>query len=115
MGIFYISPKVCNMCLGTFAGGGDGQAGDDGEGTGGTDRNNVCPMPSNDRGGNFPLLFETMNMFTDCTVHWTASTLKHPEYQLNAVDVFLQHASSGNLATPGPLFIVWLKTRVVVG
>lgn len=79
--------------------GSDGQTGDDGEGTGGTDRNNCVPM-TEDRGMNFPVLSESaLNMFNTATVVHEHESLKklHPaSYSLNAVDVYVQHASSGH-------------------
>jgi len=80
-------------------GGGDGQAGDDGEGTGGTDRNNVVSMPA-DRGMNFPVLSESsLNMFANAEVVHVPESLQklNPKgYKLTPEDVYIQHASSGH-------------------
>jgi len=47
---------------------GDGQAGDDGEGTGGTDRNNLVEIPELE--DNFPIAFEAGEMFEGAEVVW---------------------------------------------
>jgi hypothetical protein len=78
-------------------GGGDGQAGDDGEGTDGTDRNNCVPMTA-DRGMNFPVLSESeLNMFAKAKVVYESASLQkqHEGYNLTVEDVYVQHASSG--------------------
>lgn len=76
-------------------GGGDGQAGDAGEGTGGTDRNNAIPMRH--RGHNYPILSETAgNMYKGVKVWWSALSANYKGHTLNSDDVYLQHASAGH-------------------
>ena len=53
-----------------------------------------------DRGMNFPVLSESeLNMFNTATVVHKSEEAKklHPGYTLNAQDVYLQHASSGEI------------------
>jgi hypothetical protein len=55
---------------------GDGQAGDAGEGRGGTDRNNFVLMPSEDKAGNYPIpIDKTDDMFDHLTCYTLAGTV----------------------------------------
>ncbi|XP_078594985.1 protein DD3-3-like isoform X2 [Branchiostoma floridae x Branchiostoma japonicum] len=67
---------------------GDGQAGDAGEGTTGTDRNNIVQMHS--LLDNFPAPFENSTMWNSARVWWPAA----PKYSL-AKDLAVAFASSG--------------------
>jgi plastocyanin len=70
-------------------GGGDGQAGDDGEGKGGTDRSNILPMT--DRGNNFFMPTEHPDsMFKNMKAVWSARGSN-----LNAEDIAIQLSTSG--------------------
>ena len=73
---------------------GDGQAGDDGEGKGGTDRNNVVGL--GDRLNNYPLPMEhPESLFSNIeSVRWVASDGVDAEL-LKGEDVGVQFASSG--------------------
>ncbi|XP_065067398.1 protein DD3-3-like isoform X2 [Rhopilema esculentum] len=73
--------------------GGDGQTGDAGEGTGGTDRSNLVEVK--DLNNNFPLPFENTQMFKNAKVHWSAYADANFLKRLNDEDIAVTFASSG--------------------
>ncbi|EDO37140.1 predicted protein [Nematostella vectensis] len=68
---------------------GDGQAGDSGEGTAGTDRNNIVEIM--DPADNYPLPWERAKLFKNAQVKWTSHAYKTPKPE----DVAISFASSG--------------------
>lgn len=68
---------------------GDGQAGDAGEGTGGTDRNNMVQMK--DLSLNYPLPYEQTTLWAGATVKWIYSN----NTNIKAQDLAINLASSG--------------------
>jgi len=71
---------------------GDGQAGDAGEGTGGTDRNNVVGLINADT--NYPIAMEATkdNLFANCEALWLSKGKKE---SLNSIDIQVQFATAG--------------------
>jgi hypothetical protein len=72
---------------------GDGQAGDAGEGRGGTDRNNICEVK--DASTNFCVPFEENTLFTCMKVHWSTYGLYGGDDEMRNVSIALQMMSSG--------------------
>lgn len=70
--------------------GGDGQTGDAGEGTGGTDRNNFVQTPNAIE--NYPLPFEQSNIFQNAKLHWIPYDVNG---DLSPEDLAVNMASSG--------------------
>lgn len=68
---------------------GDGQAGDDGEGKGGTDRNNMAQIF--DLNDNFPLPYEQTTMWKNAQVVW----MHHGKTDISPKDLTLDISSSG--------------------
>ncbi|XP_076469495.1 protein DD3-3-like [Babylonia areolata] len=68
---------------------GDGQAGSDGEGTAGTDRNNMVQI--RDRNDNFPVPFEQSRMWTNAEIKW----IYHGKTGVQAKDLAVDLASAG--------------------
>jgi len=73
---------------------GDGQAGDAGEGTGGTDRHNLCETPN--RNANYPTPLDSplSKMFTGAKVKWMAQTCKAAK-DMTEEDIKIQLCSGG--------------------
>ncbi|KAL4227006.1 hypothetical protein ACF0H5_014982 [Mactra antiquata] len=69
--------------------GGDGQTGDDGEGTGGTDRHNIVEI--GDLNDNIPLPYEQTTMWKNAQVVW----IYHGKTDISSKDLALNMASSG--------------------
>ncbi|XP_033116542.1 protein DD3-3-like [Anneissia japonica] len=75
---------------------GDGQAGDAGEGRGGTDRNNIVQIPS--ALDNYPLPFDRTTMWQNANIVWIhsqADSETQPPPDFSAVDLAVSMASSG--------------------
>jgi len=70
---------------------GDGQAGDDGTGTGGTDRSNFIQLA--DRTGNWPAPFEAHDLFGNAEWVWSSHSRGKPEDK--QINLSLSHATSG--------------------
>ena len=68
---------------------GDGQAGDDGQGTGGTDRSNLVEI--SEFNSNFPLVFEASRLVKDAEVVWSANG----PFKMTPKDLAVNLASSG--------------------
>jgi len=79
---------------------GDGQAGDAGEGTGGTDRSNIMEVGT--RNDNFPVPFESAKakMFKGAKAVWMAEDCKAAA-QMTETDIRLQFGSGGYFASTG--------------
>jgi len=75
---------------------GDGQAGDQGEGRGGTDRSNILEMPARD--ANYPSPLEKGKMFAGAKLYWQG-TINNRERKANAQmtqeDIQASMASAG--------------------
>lgn len=69
--------------------GGDGQTGDDGQGRGGTDRNNLVEMPH--RNSNYPLSFENSTLSKNMKVKWIFNN----DTNLDPTSLALMFASTG--------------------
>jgi len=69
--------------------GGDGQTGDAGEGTGGTDRQNIVEIP--DPNSNYPLPWANSTLFRNAEALWTSWDLAN----LEAEDLAVAFASAG--------------------
>jgi len=72
---------------------GDGQSGSAGEGTAGTDRNNVCE--TKDASTNFCVPFEENTLFQCMKVHWSTYGLYGNNDEMRNVSIALQMMSSG--------------------
>jgi len=72
---------------------GDGQAGDAGQGTGGTDRHNLVQIDSLNT--NYPLPFEKVTMFKNATVLWTPYHSTNVIKKLNSEDLAVFLGSGG--------------------
>jgi hypothetical protein len=72
-------------------GGGDGQAGDDGEGTGGTDRSNLVQIRARDE--NYPYPYEQTTFWNNAKVLWSPMTKSGSAIRTD--DLALYFASSG--------------------
>ena len=68
---------------------GDGQAGDAGEGRGGTDRSNVVEIK--DLNNNYPLPYESTTMWEEAEVKW----IYHGNTNLQPKDYAIHMASAG--------------------
>ncbi|XP_064604875.1 protein DD3-3-like [Liolophura sinensis] len=68
---------------------GDGQAGDDGEGNGGTDRNNLVQIK--DMNENYPMPFENSNLWTGAEIFWHHKGIMG----VSAKDLAVSMATSG--------------------
>ena len=68
---------------------GDGQAGDDGQGTGGTDRSNLVEI--SDYSSNFPTAFEVGRIVNDAEVIWSPAGSR----DVSPKDLAVYLASSG--------------------
>jgi len=73
--------------------GGDGQTGDAGQGTGGTDRHNLVQVKN--LNSNYPLPFEKATMFKNAKVLWTAYHSTSIIQKLNSEDLAVILGSSG--------------------
>jgi len=72
---------------------GDGQAGDAGQGTGGTDRSNIIALLN--QNANFPLPIEDeRSLFHSMSVHWQAET-KKPNAAMTPADIGVKLGSGG--------------------
>ncbi|XP_052266870.1 protein DD3-3-like [Dreissena polymorpha] len=69
--------------------GGDGDTGNDGEGTAGTDRINIAQI--GDRNDNLPLTFEKSTMWNNADIVW----MHHGKTDISPKDLALEMASSG--------------------
>ena len=72
--------------------GGDGQTGDAGEGTGGTDRSNI--VEALDANSNYPLPWENATLFKDAAVLWSSWT--NDLNAISAEDLAVAFTSSGH-------------------